>query len=142
VDRSPRYHVELRQREGQRRAWQFNLSRERLVAHVIDPWRAGRPFKFGDRVWDPVESELRILEGPELDLNDLARGQGPGSAERTARNVTREALEARGGGSGGDAADAAAAAIIAALRGLDDVVIENEEAPGLLAERLRALGLG
>jgi hypothetical protein len=134
-----RFHVELRLIKGARRAWEFNLSRDRLDAEVLAPWRAGRALVFGDREWEPRESELRILEGPELDLNDLARGQGPGNAERLARNVTRELLAA--GASTGDAADAAAAEIVGALRGLDGVVIESDEAPGLVAERLRSLGL-
>jgi hypothetical protein len=137
---SARFHVELRKRTGARRAWEFNLSRERVIAQVIEPWRAGRSVAVGGRTWEPRESELRILEGPELELIDLDRGQGPGNAERTARNVTLELLGVSGE-SEGDAADAVAADIVAELRGLEGVVIENEEALGLVAERLRSLGL-
>jgi hypothetical protein len=135
ASRPVRFHVELRRQKGSRRAWEFNLTRERLEGQVLTPWRAGRSVELGDRSWEPRESELRILEGPELELTDLARGQGPGNAERSARNVTRELLGAV------DAADAVAAEIIGALRALDGVVIESDEAPGLVAERLRSLGL-
>ena len=37
---------------------------------------ADRTIEFGDREWEPRESKLTILEGPELEGPDLAFGQG------------------------------------------------------------------
>src|SRR5436190_11633194 len=84
------YHVEVRR--SFRRAWAFNLSAEKLRRSVVAPWVAGRPLELGDRRWEPRESELRVLEGPELSPPELAFGQGWNSAERSGRNVTRRIL--------------------------------------------------
>src|SRR6266496_2553235 len=84
------YHVEIRQ--GLRRARQFNLEEEELRARVLDPWRAGRMIRLGDRQWEPRESELRILDGAELSHQDLAYGQAWANAERSGRDVARELL--------------------------------------------------
>jgi hypothetical protein len=84
------FHVEVRR--AMRRAWAFNLSEERLRRGVVDPWRRGIAFELGDREWEPRESTLRILEGPELSPPDLAHGQGWHHAEQSARDVTAEVL--------------------------------------------------
>ena len=84
------YHVEVRR--SFRRARAFNLSAEKLRRSVVAPWVAGRPLELGDRRWEPRESELRILEGPELSPPELAFGQGWNSAERSGHNVTRRVL--------------------------------------------------
>jgi len=84
------FHVEVRR--AMRRAWAFNLSAERLRRGVVDPWRRGVAFELGDREWEPRETTLRILEGPELPAPDLAHGQGWNSAERSAHDVTTEVL--------------------------------------------------
>ena len=49
----------------------FNLSREQLMAEVIEPWLEDRPVELGEQEWVPAESKLTILEGPHLD------GPGP-----------------------------------------------------------------
>lgn len=84
------YHVEIRR--GFRRAWSFNFSEKRVAADVVEPWLAGRRFELGDREWDPRESSLRIIEGPELAAADLAHGQGWNAAERSGEDVTRQLL--------------------------------------------------
>jgi hypothetical protein len=84
------FHVEIR--ASLRRAWAFNLTEERLRGGILEPWRRGRPVELGDREWDPKESTLRILEGPELAPPELAHGQGWNQAERSARDVTGEIL--------------------------------------------------
>lgn len=131
------FHAEVRR--GYRRAWAFNLSRERLEAEVLAPWREGRTLELGGKSWEPRDCELRVLEGPHLELADLSHGQGPGSAERTARDVTREV-----GAAGEDRSRAVAAELLAELGRLDGVVVGGDatEALDLLAERLRSLGLG
>ncbi len=142
TDGEDRYHVHLRSRRGMRRAWEFNLTADRLQREVVGPWLSGSVMVFGDRDWEPRESELRIFRGPHLEPADLALGQGPASAERTAANVTRDVLAGAGSERRADAADAAASSLIDELRGLDGVSIENAAAQSVVAERLRALGLG
>jgi hypothetical protein len=72
----------------------FNLDRGELLARVIEPWLANRPFELAESKWTPSESSLKILEGRHLDNPDLAFGQGWSNAERTAENVTVRVLEA------------------------------------------------
>src|SRR5919197_2304234 len=84
------FHVEVRQ--GFRRASAFNLDAEKLRRTVIEPWRSGGPLELGDREWDPGESTLMILEGPQLEPSDLAFGRGWQSDERSGKDVTAEAI--------------------------------------------------
>jgi hypothetical protein len=70
----------------------FNLNEERLEAEVLEPWIAGRELELGDRRWEPHDSDLRIIEGPELAPPDLAHGQGWNAAERSGEDVTRRLL--------------------------------------------------
>ena len=86
------FHVQIRR--SFRRAWLFNLSEERLRTEIVDPWISGRELEVGDRRWDPGESDLRIIEGEELEAPDLAHGQGWNAAERSGEDVTRRLLAA------------------------------------------------
>jgi hypothetical protein len=84
------FHVEIRR--SLRRARAFNLSEDKLRHTIVEPWRGGRTVELGDQQWDPVESVLRILEGPELGQPELALGKGWNSAERSATDVTSRVL--------------------------------------------------
>jgi hypothetical protein len=84
------FHVEIRR--SLRRARAFNLSEEKLRHAVIEPWRKGMPVELGDQRWDPGESALTILEGPELNQPNLALGRGWNNAERSATDVTTRIL--------------------------------------------------
>lgn len=86
------FHVELR--AGLSHARAFNLSREQLLAQVVAPWLEGLPVELGEQEWLPADSELKILDGPQLDGPDLAFGQGWSNAERSSENVTRRELAA------------------------------------------------
>jgi hypothetical protein len=96
------FHVEVS--AGLRHARAFNLGAEELRQAVLDPWLARRQVKLGDRKWDPEESELRVLEGPELSNPELSFGQGWANAQRASEDVTRRVLgavrEARSSGPG------------------------------------------
>ena len=46
----------------------------------------------GDREWEPRKSSLKILEGPQMETQDLSFGQGWANAERASENVTRDVL--------------------------------------------------
>ena len=84
------YHVQIRR--SFRRAWLFNLSEEGLSTAVLEPWIAGRELELGDRRWERRESDLRVIEGPELAPQDLAHGQGWNAAERSGEDATRRLL--------------------------------------------------
>jgi hypothetical protein len=116
------YHVQIRR--SLRRAWAFNLDRDRVSRAVIEPWLAGRTLRLGDREWLPRDCSLRIVEGPELPPQDLAFGQGWNAAERSGEDVTRgllgEVANARASADGAEVAaigDALSAALAAAAAG-------------------------
>ncbi|HEU4705786.1 MAG TPA: hypothetical protein VFS64_01195 [Solirubrobacterales bacterium] len=86
------FHVEVS--AGLRHARVFNLSGEEVRRSVLDPWLGRRQISLGDRKWDPEESELRVLEGPELSNPELSFGQGWANAERASEDVTQRVLGA------------------------------------------------
>ena len=87
------FHIEVA--TGRQHARSFNLTEEELGRTVRDPWLSGRPILLGDRRWTRDEdSRLRILEGPELSIQDLAFSQGWANAQRAATDVTATVLEA------------------------------------------------
>lgn len=85
------FHVEISR--GFRRARAFNLDEEKLRATILEPWMHGRVIPLGDKEWEPKDSKLIILEGPELGDADLSMGRGWSNAERGSRNVTRRLVE-------------------------------------------------
>ena len=74
----------------------FNLGIEELRREVLEPWVDERSVKLGERDWDPVTSELRVIESPELSPPELSFGQGWSNAERKATDVTDRLLEEAG----------------------------------------------
>lgn len=86
------FHVELS--SGIKHARSFNLSREQLIIEVIAPWLEDLPVELGEQEWQPAESKLKILEGPQLNGPDLAFGQGWSNAERASEEVTQRELAA------------------------------------------------
>jgi hypothetical protein len=86
------FHIEVA--TGRRHARSFNLTEEELGRTVLDPWLSDRPILLGDRKWTRGgEGRLRILEGPELSIQDLAFSQGWANAERSSTDVTVTVLE-------------------------------------------------
>ncbi len=88
------FHIEVA--TGRRHARSFNLTEEELGRTVLDPWLSERPILLGDRKWTRAaeDSRLKILEGPELTVQDLAFSQGWSNAQRSASDVTAAVLEA------------------------------------------------
>jgi hypothetical protein len=80
------FHIELS--TGRQHARSFNLTDEELERTVLEPWLSGRAVLLGDRKWTRDASALKILEGPELSVQDLAFSQGWANAERSASDVT------------------------------------------------------
>jgi hypothetical protein len=100
------FHVEIS--SGINHARSFNLSEAVLQRSIVGPWLDRRPIELGDRKWLPEESDLRILEGPELSNPELSFGNGWANAERGGEFVTKrmldEAVRARREGTAGPAA--------------------------------------
>jgi hypothetical protein len=100
------FHIEIS--GGINHARAFNLSEDVVQRSIVDPWIDKRPIELGDRKWRPEESELRILEGPELSNPELSFGNGWSNAERSGEFVTKrlldEAVQARREGTAGPAA--------------------------------------
>jgi hypothetical protein len=87
------FHIEVT--GGRQHARSFNLTEEELGRTVLDPWLSGRPVLLGDRKWTrDDDSRLRILEGPELSVQDLAFSRGWANAQRSSSDVTAMVLEA------------------------------------------------
>lgn len=84
------FHVEIS--AGFHRARVFNLNEKDLGSKVVEPWLDDRRVEMGDREWEPRNSSLKILEGPQLETADLSFGQGWANAERASENVTRDVL--------------------------------------------------
>jgi hypothetical protein len=89
------FHVEIRR--TLRHARVFNLDAATVRERVLEAWLRGGPVELGEHEWDPADSTITVLEGPELAAADLAYGRGWDQAQRTARDVTREVLRAVAG---------------------------------------------
>lgn len=86
------FHIEVK--TPLRHARSFNLTGEELERTVTKRWLAGEPVELGDRSWNPRESQLKILEGPELSNPELSFGQAWANAERRSEDVTSRVLAA------------------------------------------------
>lgn len=86
------FHVEVS--TSLRHARAFNLSSEELRQTVLEPWLSRRPVELGDRKWNPEESDLKVLDGPELSNPELSFGQGWANAERSSEDATARLLGA------------------------------------------------
>jgi hypothetical protein len=113
------FHIEVS--TGRQHARSFNLTEAELQATVIEPWLSGRAVLLGDRKWARDDSELTILEGPELSIQDLAFSQGWANATRSAADVTDTVV--------GGAADAKRQS-----RGPATIVIHSDSAVQTLAD--------
>ncbi len=86
------FHVEISSGFRQR-ARAFNLDEAELRATVLEPWVQGRRVHLGDKDFEPRDSRLVVLEGPELADVDLSMGRGWANAEKASENVTRRLVE-------------------------------------------------
>ncbi len=85
------YHIELRQ--FPHNVCRFNLSHDELHA-IVEPWVHERFVEVGERKWSPSQAKLTILDGPQLDMAQLAMGRGWRAAERQSDDVTEQVLTA------------------------------------------------
>ena len=77
------FHVEIGRRLHHARV--FNLERGRARRTSSSPGSTTARSSSANSEWDPRESELKILEGPQLEPPDLSFGQGWSNAERRRR---------------------------------------------------------
>lgn len=85
------FHVEMRQ--FPHNFCSFNMGDDEVRA-IVEPWIRDRPVEFGERRWSPLDARLKILEGPELTLQQLTMGRGWQAAQRTSEDVTERVLAA------------------------------------------------
>jgi hypothetical protein len=97
------FHVEIRQFPHSARG--FNIERAELEP-LLRGWITEREVLWGEREWSPRKAKLAILEGPPLDTAEIGMGRGWPEAQRRARDVTRELLDAARGAPAATAADA------------------------------------
>lgn len=85
------FHIELR--KGAKALWRYNLSEGELVLRILEPWVSGRWFQLGEHEWNCHESEIKILEAPELPIGQLTMGRGWSVAQRKGEEVTGRMLD-------------------------------------------------
>lgn len=86
------FHVEISSSFRQR-ARAFNLDEAELRATVLEPWVKGHTVHLGEKDFEPKDSKLVVLQGPELADVDLSIGRGWSNAEKASENVTRRLVE-------------------------------------------------
>jgi hypothetical protein len=88
------FHVELRQ--FPHNACAFNLT-EAELSQIVEPWSREQWIELGERKWNPHQARLTVLEGPRLEVEELAMGRGWRNAQHQSEDVTdRVIARARG----------------------------------------------
>jgi hypothetical protein len=83
------FHVELR--HFPHKAWRFNLSEAELRAVAV-PWAREEWLEFAERKWNPHEAKITILEGPQLEVQEIAMNRGWTNAQRRSEDITERVL--------------------------------------------------
>jgi hypothetical protein len=83
------FHLELRQ--FPHNACRFNLS-EAEMWEVVEPWSRDEWIEEGERKWSPHQARLTVLEGPHLEVEDLAMGRGWRNAQHRSNDVTERVI--------------------------------------------------
>lgn len=100
------FHVELRQ--FPHNACAFNLT-EAELSQIVEPWSRDEWIELGERKWSPHQARLTVLDGPHLEVEDLAMGRGWRNAQHRSTEVTERVI-AQALASAGTVAEASAAA--------------------------------
>jgi hypothetical protein len=115
------YHVELRQ--FPHNMCRFNLSEEELVDTIVGAWAEDKWIEFGERKWNPHQARLKVLEGPQLAVEELAMGRGWRNAQRHSEDVTERVLEQARARQDAAAAAAASAGAAAGAEAADEQLL-------------------
>ena len=130
------FHVELR--KFPHNACAFNLG-EAELGELLVPWSRERWIELGERKWNPNEARLTVLEGPRLEVEDLAMGQGWRKAQHRSQDVTERVIaQARAsrpdtGAAAAETAETAATAENLAASGLSTALGERAMADNVAA---------
>ncbi len=84
------FHVEISSPFDRARV--LNIDETALNKEILEPWVTGLPFHFHGQDWQPRESRLTILQGPELEPKSEAE-DGWDEVLRSSTDVTRTMLE-------------------------------------------------
>jgi hypothetical protein len=84
------FHVELRHFPAN--FARFNLTEAQLRTLILERWVREEWVELGERKWNPQETKLTVLEGPEIPVDKLTMGRGWRNAQRNSRDVTEEVL--------------------------------------------------
>src|ERR1039458_2902315 len=84
------YHIELRQ--FPHNMCHFNMTERELLDTVVVAWAREQWIELGDRKWNPHQSKLKVLEGPEIPIEQLSMGRGWPTAQRLSKDVTERVL--------------------------------------------------
>lgn len=85
------YHIELRQ--FPHNLCHFNLDNGALGA-IVRAWTTEPFVEIEGRKWNPNQAKLKIIEGPEIPLDQLTMGRGWRIAERQGEDVSERVLTA------------------------------------------------
>ncbi len=102
------YHVELR--ESFHNLCHFNLDSGALGA-IVKAWTTDPWVEIEGRKWNTDRAKLKIIEGPELPLDQLTMGRGWRAAERQGTDVSDRILEAARAAAHGASQQGAAQAV-------------------------------
>ncbi|MFZ1156054.1 MAG: hypothetical protein WAN93_14245 [Solirubrobacteraceae bacterium] len=143
------YHVELRQ--FPHNFCRFNLTEQELQAMVLDAWAQGEWIELGERQWNPHQAHLKVLEGPQLPVEQLSMGRGWRNAARQGQDVTERLLATARAASkataGAGAGTASASSVAGAEESLASIARSTDSDPSTHADapldlRLAADSLG
>jgi hypothetical protein len=84
------FHIELRQ--FPHNMCHFNMTEQELFDTVVMAWAREQWIELGDRKWNPHQSKLKVLEGPEIPIEQLSMGRGWPTAQRLSEDVTERVL--------------------------------------------------
>jgi hypothetical protein len=88
------FHIELRQ--FPHNACAFNLTDAEL-SQIVGLWSREQWIELGERKWNPHQARLTVLEGPHLEVEELAMGRGWRNAQHRSEDVTERVIaRARG----------------------------------------------
>jgi hypothetical protein len=84
------FHIELRQ--FPHNMCHFNMTERELFETIVDGWAREQWIELGDRKWNPHQSKLIVLEGPQIPVEQLSMGRGWPTAQRQGEDVTERVI--------------------------------------------------
>jgi hypothetical protein len=84
------FHIELRQ--FPHNMCHFNMTERELFDTIVDGWAREQWIEMGDRKWNPHQSKLIVLEGPQIPVEQLSMGRGWPTAQRQGEDVTERVI--------------------------------------------------